>query len=348
MSSQHASLNDPTSNANPSGKRRYLSELKPAERLKGVYTLINAQVGRTRKEKSYLRCLLSDRTGDVPARMWDIDEAKFASFPSDGFVWIDGETQSYEGEIQVIIQAIDLVEPSEAQLRELMPASARDPEEMFGELTGLLKTISHPAMKALVQAYLDDAPLMAAFKACPAAKSMHHAYLGGLLEHTLNLVNLADRVCPLYPKVNRDLVMVGLFIHDLGKTVELSFNKGFGYTDRGELVGHIVEGAIMLREKAQQVVRSAGLRFPAGTVMVLEHIVLAHHGQLDFGSPKIPATPEAILVAMLDNLDAKTNIAVALARPEAKAFMAPGNFTEKNWALETKVYKPDPLASRGG
>jgi 3'-5' exoribonuclease len=344
MSQEHAALQDSTPAA--PGARRYLCELRPAERLKGVYTLINAQVGKTRKDKSYLRCLLADRTGEVPARMWDIDEQKFAAFPSDGFVWIDGETQAYEGEIQVIIQAIDLVEPNPAQLRELMPASVRDPEEMFAEAVGLLRTVSHPAMRALVKGYLDDAPLMAAFKSCPAAKSMHHAYLGGLLEHTLTLLQLADRVCPLYPKVNRDLVMVGLFIHDLGKTVELSYDKGFGYTDRGELVGHIVEGAIMLRDKAQEVIRTAGLRFPAGTLMVLEHIVLAHHGQLEFGSPKLPATPEAILVAMLDNLDAKTNIAVTIARPEQRAFAAPGNFTEKSWALETKLFKPDPLAGR--
>lgn len=324
-------------------ERLYLAEAKPAERIKGVYTLINAQLGRTRKDKPYLRCLLADRSGEVPARMWDIDEAKFAGFPSDGFVWIDGETQAYEGEIQIIIQAIDIVEPSEHQLRELMPASVRDPEEMFAEVKALLGTLKHPAMKALAQAFLDDAPLMAQFKTCPAAKSMHHAYLGGLVEHTLSVMNAADRLLPLYPKINRDLALLGLFIHDLGKTVELFYNKGFGYTDRGELVGHIVEGLIILRDKAQQVMRSAGLRFPPGAVMVLEHIVLAHHGQLDFGSPKVPMTPEALFVAMVDNLDAKMAIAIATTRPD-RAPMTSGNFTEKHWALEAKMYRPDPLA----
>src|SRR6185295_1367847 len=112
----------------------------------------------------------------------------------------------------------------------------------------------------------------------PAAQSMHHAYVGGLLEHTLNLLKLADRVCPLYPKINRDLVMMGLFLHDLGKTRELSYDAAFGYTDRGELIGHIVEGAIMLHDKAQQLMREQGMRLPAGALMVLQHIIVSHHG----------------------------------------------------------------------
>ncbi|RMH11781.1 MAG: HD domain-containing protein, partial [Planctomycetota bacterium] len=231
------------------------------------------------------------------------------------------------------------------QMRELLPCSSRDPEEMFTELVGLLERVEHPAMKALVKAYLDDAYLMDQFKRAPAAKSMHHAYLGGLLEHTLNLVKLAFAVCPLYPKINQDIVVVSLFLHDLGKTRELSFEAGFGYTDRGELIGHIVEGAIMLHDKAEQVMREQGVRLPGSLVTVLQHIILSHHGLPEFGAAKLPSTPEAILVSMLDNLDAKTTIGLDAARPESDAAAdLGGNFTERQWALSTKLYRPDPLA----
>jgi 3'-5' exoribonuclease len=184
---------------------------------------------------------------------------------------------------------------------------------------------------------------MAQFKKAPAAKSMHHAYLGGLLEHTLSLMNLADRVCPLYPKINRDLVMTGLFLHDLGKTRELAYDKAFSYTDRGELVGHIVEGVLMLRDKAHALMREKGIRIPPDALMVLEHIILSHHGVPEFGAAKIPSTPEAIMVSILDNLDAKTFMALAAARPDHLPPDLGGNFTERQWALDTKLFRPDPL-----
>jgi 3'-5' exoribonuclease len=186
---------------------------------------------------------------------------------------------------------------------------------------------------------------MAAFKQCPAAKSMHHAYLGGLLEHTLSLLNLANVVCPLYPKINRDIVLMGLFLHDLGKTRELVYDRAFSYTDRGELVGHIVDGAIMLHDRAQLVMRQTGQRLPRNAILVLQHIILSHHAQPEFGAAKIPATPEAILVSILDNLDARVFMALAAARPDRAATAdLGGNFTEKQWALETKLFRPDPLA----
>jgi 3'-5' exoribonuclease len=325
--------------------RLTLREYQPSARIAGAFSIANCQLGRTRNDKPYLRCLIGDKSGQVPGRMWTVEEAWFASLPREGFVYIEGETQAYQGELQIIIQRMEAIrEPTAEQLRELMPCSARPPEEMFAELVGLLEQVEHPAMRALVRAYLDDAFLMDRFRSAPAAKSMHHAYLGGLLEHTLSLVKLAFAVCPLYPKINRDIVVVGLFLHDLGKTRELSFDAGFGYTDRGELVGHIVEGAIMLHDKAEQVMRDQGVRLPGSVVTVLQHIILSHHGIPEYGAAKVPSTPEAILVSMLDNVDAKTTIALDAARPDAApACDLGGNFTEKQWALDTKLYKPDPL-----
>jgi 3'-5' exoribonuclease len=149
---------------------------------------------------------------------------------------------------------------------------------------------------------------------------------------------------PNYPKLNKDLVLIGLFLHDLGKTRELSWGGAFGYTDRGELVGHIVDGAIMLHDKAQQVMRGEGIRFPHGAVTCLQHIILSHHGIPEYGAAKIPATPEAIFVSHLDDLDAKTEMAIQATRPDVQpAADLGGNFTQRQWALNTKLYKPDPL-----
>lgn len=325
------------------GPHKYLAEFGPSERFAGAFFISNAQVGRTRTDKPYLRCIIGDKTGEMPARMWTIDEATARRIPQDGFVYVEGETQKYQGELQAIIQTIEPVEPTPEQMRDLLPCTKRDVAQMFAEVEAMLATLSHAAMKALARAYLDDKLLMEAFRQAPAAKSMHHAYLGGLLEHTLTLLHIADRLCPLYPRINRDLVLMGLFLHDLGKTRELVYDRAFCYSDRGELIGHIVDGAIMLHDKSQQVMRDSGLRMPPGAVMVLQHIILSHHGEPEFGAAKVPATPEAILVNLIDNLDAKTTMALAAARPERAATDLGGNFTEKQWALNTKLYRPDPL-----
>lgn len=333
----------PAPNARP-GARKLIREMTPNERFSGVFAIANAQMGTTRAGKPYLRCLLRDRTGEAPGRMWSVTEEQFAALPTDGFVWAEGETQPFQGELQLIIQACNAVDPSPEQLRDLLPTTSRDPAQMFEELRAKLASLQHPAMQALAQAYLADEMLMSQFQQAPAAKSLHHAFLGGLLEHTLQLLNLADALLPFYPRLSRDVVLMGLFLHDLGKTRELTWERGFGYTDRGELVGHVVEGAIMLHDKAQHVMRTAGIRFPRHAVLVLQHIIVSHHGVPEFGAAKVPATPEAVFVSLLDNLDAKTFMALAAARPDqAREFDLGGNFTEKHWGLDTKLFRPEPL-----
>lgn len=332
------------SSSSSGGRKSFIREMGPSQRFEGCFAITNAQLGITKKGDPYLKCLLGDRTGELPARKWSITEEHFATLPTDGFVYAEGQTQPYQGELQLIVDVIDPIEPSAEQLADLLPTAARPVEEMFAELLGVLETVQHPAMRALVSAYMADESLMAAFKQAPAAKSMHHAYIGGLLEHTLNLCRLADAVCRFYPKVNRDLVMVGLFLHDLGKTRELRWDRGFGYTDRGELIGHIVEGAIMLHDKAQQVMAQSGVRLPRHALTVLQHIILSHHGVPEYGAAKIPATPEAILVSILDNLDAKLTIALVTSKRGEEGGNLGGNFTERQWALDTKLFRPDPLA----
>ncbi|MFO0858247.1 MAG: HD domain-containing protein [Phycisphaerales bacterium] len=328
----------------PSSQRKFIRDVGAPEFIRGLFSIANAQMGQTRQGKPYLKCIVGDRTGEMPGRMWTIDEQAFRRLPTDGFVYLEGETQPYQGELQLIIHMIEPAEPSNEQVKDLLPCTTRDIDQMFAELTNILGTLQHPAAKALAQVYLSDKTLMDNFKRAPAAKSMHHAWLGGLLEHTLTLLQLGDAICPLYPKINRDIILLGLFLHDLGKTRELVYDRAFGYSDRGELIGHIVDGAIMLHDKAQLVMREHGMRLPPGLLTVLQHIIISHHGEPEFGAAKVPMTPEAIMINLIDNLDAKTVMALAATRSDrGPQVEASGNFTDKLWALNTKLFKRDPL-----
>lgn len=331
-------------------RRVYIADMQPSQRFEGLFAIANGQLGRTRQDKPYLRCLLSDKSGEAPGRMWSCDEATFRALPAEGFVWVEGETQAYQGQLQLIIHSIEAMEPTVEQMADLLPVSERNNDEMWAELTRLIGTIQHAGVRALAELFLEDAYFVDAFRRAPAAKALHHAHLGGLLEHTMTLMQIADRVCPLYPRINRDLVVMGCFLQDIGKTRELRYDRVFGYTDMGELIGHIVEGTHMLRDKAQQLMREKGVRLPPGALLVLEHIILSHHGLPEHGAAKMPMSPEAVLVSLIDQLDAKTVIAQQAARADTNGTAGEngpglgGNFTEKNWALGVKLYKPDPLA----
>lgn len=328
-------------------ERILIRDMKANQAVYGVYAVHNCQLGQTKTGKHFIKCLLSDRSGRTPGRLWNASQDLFRTLPTDGFVWIEGQTQPYQGEMQIIMQQIRRVEPSPEDLAELLPRTKRDVDEMFAELSDILGSLTSKPLVALTKAYLADEALMERFRQAPAAMTLHHAYLGGLLEHTLTLLQLAQRVCPVYEHLNVELVVTGLFLHDLGKCVELTWQAGFGYSDDGNLVGHVARGVIWLEAKAQACA-DAGTPIPVPLLQVLHHIVLSHHGEPQFGALKVPATPEAIAVSMLDNLDAKVHMALAATRwgdgDESKDAALGGNFTEKVWALDTRLYRPDPTA----
>ena len=339
--------NGQASAGNSAPARVYVRDFGPAQFVEGVFCVQNLQLGQTKNGNAYLKGLLSDCTGRTPLRMWNIDEELFHSLPGDGFVEIEGETQPYQGEMQVIIRRIRRHHPTPEELRELLPSSREDPDKMFSQVLRLLGTLTHPDLQALRDSYLADGELMEAFSQAPAAQSLHHAYLGGLLEHTLSLMTVAEAMLPHYPRLNRDLVLFALFLHDLGKCVELQWKEGFGYTEDGQLIGHIARGTLMLAEKAKacedEELGDGARTIDAKLLRVLQHIILSHHGEPEFGAAKRPATPEALFVSMLDNLDAKMNLALDTARPHEPAAGDLGSdFTEKVWALNnTKLYRPD-------
>jgi len=310
----------------------------------GVYSILNPQVGTTRAGKPFLKGIIRDASGECNIRQWTIDETTAREVGSTGFVWVAGHTQEYNGQVQLIVEQIRAVEVSGEELQELLPSTKYDMDEMLAEVTRILGTLEHPAMRGLARAYLNDDDLMTRFREAPAAMALHHAWIGGLLEHTLQLLKLADLMLPLYPALNRDIVLMGLFLHDLAKTTELTWEKGFNYTRQGNLIGHCVTGTLWLEKKIREAAAAGEPLLPAEAHLVLSHIILSHHSEPEYGAAKRPATPEAIFVAMLDNLDAKTSMALSHARgDEEEAGATEADFTDKVWALETRLYRPDPL-----
>jgi 3'-5' exoribonuclease len=330
-----------------SGTRRphaNLRTLAPNTYVDGVYSLYNPQIGTTRGGKPYLKCILRDASGEVNARLWTFEPSAFPDLERAGFAWVAGSTEMFNGQIQFKLDQIKAVEVSEEEMAALLPTTSKNIEEMFCDVQRIMRSLLHPAMLALAEAYFADDELMARFRKAPAAMNLHHAWIGGLLEHTLQLLKLAEQMLPLYPQLNRDIVLMGLFLHDLGKTHELSWEKGFDYTADGNLIGHVVRGAIWLQFKAAVAAKNSGHKLPPDALRVLQHIIISHHGQPEFGAAKYPATPEAIFISQLDNLDAKTQMSLSCARPDPPPTVdCASEFTDKVWALETKLYKPDPL-----
>ncbi len=319
-----------------------IRDLKVGVYVDGVYSLVNPQTAMTRGGKCYFKALIRDATAEVAARKWTFEESMLQDVSATGYARVLGRVELYNGQNQLILDQIHGVEVSADDLVSLLPTTRKDIKEMFSGVCALLNSMNDPGMRALADAYMTDEPMMAAFRHAPAATNVHHAWIGGLLEHTHQLMNLADRMLPLYPELNRDIVLMGLFLHDLGKTVELEWEKGFNYTMDGQLIGHLVRGAIWLQLKAAMASRSSGIRLSNEVVTVLQHILISHHGQLEHGAAKLPSTPEAIFVALLDNLEAKTTISLhAVARDRLHTGNA--EFTERIWSLDSRMYRPDPL-----
>jgi len=335
-----------TSAGTPQRAHVPVDQIRPHTYVDGVYSLVNPQVGTAKNGKHFLKGLIRDATGEIAIRQWTFDESTIGELSSTGFVWLGGQAQEYNGQVQVIVDSISAVEVGVEDLTRLLPSSRHDIQAMEDELRRIMGSLAHPAMRALADGYLSNEVFMGRVRQAPAAVSVHHAWIGGLLEHTLQLLRLAEVMLPLYPELNRDIVLMGLFLHDLGKTSELTWEKGFNYTAEGNLLGHTVKGAIMLSAMAARAARESGQRIPPDALLVLQHIVVSHHGSLEFGATKIPSTPEAIFVSNLDNLDAKT--AVALHAAQRSRPIHPGQeFTERVWSLDTRIYRPDPLTWEG-
>jgi 3'-5' exoribonuclease len=277
---------------------------------------------------------LQDRTGQVNGRMWQATETIYKALPKPGFVHIQGRSELYQNNLQVIINNVSVVDTSNVSIDDFLAQTDKDTKQMFEDIKKVVSQVKNPQLKALVGAFLADAELMDKFQKAPAAMKMHHNYIGGLLEHTHNMLRVAAAILPLYPDVQADLVLAGIFLHDIGKTEELSYDMAFSYTDSGQLIGHISKTLVMINQKADAL-RSKGTQIDQTVLDAIGHIILSHHGQYDFGSPKLPATAEAFMVYYIDDLDAKMNQVTSLIESD----MSDSNWTGWNNALQTRLYK---------
>jgi 3'-5' exoribonuclease len=315
----------------PEIKSPTVGQLVPNEIITAHFLVITKDIRQKRTGEPYLSLHLSDKSGEIEAKMWDNVTEVMDTFERDDFVKVKGITQVYQNRSQFTIHKLRRMEDHEVQFADFFPCSARDPEEMFLELRSIIAGIGNPHLRGLLEAVFNDTETARLFKLAPAAKTIHHAWRGGLLEHVLSLCTLARTIGPHYANVDLDLLLTGAILHDVGKIEELTYARSFGYSSEGQLLGHIVLGLRLLSRKFE------GLPdFPPKLRSLVEHIVVSHHGELEFGSPKVPVFAEALLFHHLDNLDSKMNaIECALKRDQ----LVEGEFTGWISSLERVLLK---------
>lgn len=320
--------------------RLFLCDCASGDIVEDVFVMTGKQLSAGSNGKYFIKCSISDRSNQINARMWNATRDVFNALPDSGFIRVRGRVENYQNNLQFIIEQCWPAKDGTFEIGDLIPKTDKDIDQMCRRIHEMLDSILNRHVSAIVQAYVDDRELMEKFCRAPAAMSFHHAFLGGLLEHTLNAMEVADACVKFYPGLNRDLVLAGIFLHDIAKTWELCYDCAFGYTDGGQLIGHIVKAAIWVEQKARIAEETLGEKIPQNLIDVLQHIILSHHGEHEFGSPKLPATPEALFVHTLENLDAKLMIVLAATRGRT-APGAEGNWTEYLKAFGGRMYRPD-------
>ena len=287
--------------------RRKVQQLADGDTLDDVFLVGEKQLRANRNGVLYLQMELRDRSGSISARMWNATEQQFNSFEEGDLLRIKGKVQLYQGSLQVIFSGFEAAQAAQFNLDDFIPQTEQDVSRLFDRLRGPLLRLTNPHLRAVVECFLMDEAFVHSFCQAPAGVRQHHAYRGGLLEHVVTMLESADRVLSLYPEVNRELLLMGIFLHDIGKTRELSYDRVFGYTDEGQLVGHVVMGIEMLNDKVAKVPELTGEPFPQELLLRLKHMIVSHHGAYEFGAPRLPMTPEAIALHYIDNLDAKVH-----------------------------------------
>lgn len=308
-----------------------LSDLQPNDEVLTTLLVHSKEVRQKKTGEPYLSLTLGDRTGEIEAKMWDNVAEVLNAFGRDDFVKVKGRLHIYNNRLQLTIHKLRRLEESEVDLADYLPASRRDPGEMLEELRQIGASISNPHLRALVASFLDDEETARLYGRAPAAKYIHHAYLGGLIEHVISLCQLCRLAARHYTGLDLDLLLAGAILHDVGKIYELTYERSFGYSSEGQLVGHIAIGLRLIEQKLRLLPG-----FPARLRSLLEHLVVSHHGELEFGSPKVPLFPEALVLHYLDDLDAKMDCMRAVIEQDRQV---EGHWTSYNTSLERTLLK---------
>jgi len=320
---------------------KFINELVTGERVESIFAVVDKQTRTTRAGKAFLSLKLTDKTGSIDAVVWDNADSLALKFEKGDFIGVRADVGSYQGTNQLTILALKKVEKTPEYTARFLPTSGRDVETMAAELHEVAGSVSHPKIKELLEGFFNDEEFMARLKAASAAKGMHHVFAGGLLQHTLKVTRLCDLIFREYEAadpsiagmINRDILIAGAIIHDIGKMDELSTEPGFDYTFEGRMVGHISLGLMTLKERLDRIEG-----FPREAAGLLMHILLAHHGEYEYGSPKRPKCMEAFILHYADNLDAKLQGLMEFAEKDTQE----GEFTGFHRLYDRFFYKGRP------
>ena len=289
---------------------KYIDSLREGMRISEVYLCKSKQIAQTKAGKDYGNLVLQDKTGTIDSKIWDLGSPGICNFEAMDYVAVDADVTMFQGNNQLNIRRIRVADEGEYVPADYLPVSTKDIPKMYEELVGYVKSIKNPYLSQLASSYFVDDPAFAkAFQFHSAAKSVHHGFVGGLLEHTLSVVKMCDYFAGFYKEINRDLLLTAAMFHDIGKTKELSVFPENDYTDDGQLLGHIIIGTEMVSERIHQIPD-----FPEKLAVELKHCILAHHGELEYGSPKKPALLEAMALNLADNADAKMETMIEVLR----------------------------------
>lgn len=318
-------------------ERQFISKLQAHDQVDEVYRVADKQVRANRQGASYLLLQLMDRTGQISGLRWNSGQNHYESFQKGDYLRILGGAQLHNGILQIIVQDFELVPHNKIDPAHFSATDPAEFERLLSELKQRLTGLTCPHLQRLMNSYLGDSEVLSQLRLAPAGIKTHHAYEGGLLTHVVDLLRLADGVAPCYPQLDREMLLVGVFLHDLGKLSELKFEGEMSYTDPGQLIGHLVQGVVELDHRARQIATDTGEKIPDEILWRLQHMIVSHHGCLEHGSPKVPMTLEAIVLHFLDEMDAKVNTATELIESDRN--------TDSLWTtfhpnLGRKLYKP--------
>jgi len=308
-----------------------VSELEPGKVATGTFLVQAKEIRQKKTGEPYLSLIIGDRTGDLDAKMWDNVAEVMDTFERDDFVRVRGILQIYNNRPQFTIHKMQRLEDSAVDAADFFPASTRDPQEMLAELQEVVCSVSNRHLRALLGLVFSDEEILRRFLKAPAAKFIHHAFLGGLIEHVLSMCGLCRAIAAHYKSLDTDLLLTGALLHDIGKIYELNYDRSFGYTSDGQLLGHIFMAGRMVDEKLAQLPD-----FPPKLRTLVHHLILSHHGSLEFGSPKLPLFPEALILHYLDDMDAKMESMRVLVDQDKQV---EGHFTNYSSSLERAVLK---------
>lgn len=312
---------------------KYIRELKEGEKISGIYLCRHKQAAVTKNGKPYENVILQDKTGTVDAKVWDPNNPGIGDYEALDYIEVFGDVNNFQGNLQVSVKRIRSAGEGEYDPADYLPVSTKNIDGMFRELLGIIQSIKNVYLKQLLESFfVKDQAFAGKFRSASAAKTVHHGFVGGLLEHTLGVAKLCEYYCGAYPLLKRDLLLTAAICHDIGKIKELSAFPENDYTDEGQLLGHIVMGSQMVAEKA------AGIEgFPHGLLTELQHCILAHHGKYEYGSPKIPALMEALALNYADDTDAKL---------ETFREILENNSGNKGWLGYNRLFESNLRAAR--